>query len=95
MLSLVLISFLSLLSASVPAQQSPDGAQYTIAVDVDPVLLAIASATFAGEDRGRIVRADLRNPAWIDAVPELVAVANVAPRCSANSRSKVSTSVPP
>ena len=42
----------------------------SIAVDVDPVLLTIASATFDGDDRVRIVRADLRSPAWIDAVPE-------------------------
>lgn len=42
----------------------------SIAVDVDPVLLAIASATFAGDDRVRIVHADLRDPGWIAAVPE-------------------------
>lgn len=42
----------------------------SIAVDVDPVLLTIASATFDGDDRVRIVRADLREPAWIDAMPE-------------------------
>src|SRR5262245_47176627 len=30
-----------------------------IAVDVDPVLLTIAAATFADDDRVRIVRADL------------------------------------
>jgi methylase of polypeptide subunit release factors len=33
----------------------------SIAVDVDPVLLTIASATFASDDRVRIVRADLRS----------------------------------
>jgi SAM-dependent methyltransferase len=44
----------------------------SIAVDVDPVLLAIASATFAGDDRVRIVHADLRDPAWVDEVPEQV-----------------------
>ena len=42
----------------------------SIAVDIDPVLLTIATATFDGDDRVRIVRADLRDPAWIDAVPE-------------------------
>jgi SAM-dependent methyltransferase len=41
-----------------------------IALDVDPVLLAIAGATFAGDDRVRLARADLRDPAWIAAVPE-------------------------
>lgn len=45
-------------------------AAHSIAVDIDPVLLNIASATFDGDDRVRIVRADLRNPAWIDALPE-------------------------
>jgi hypothetical protein len=40
-------------------------------VDVDPVLLKIASATFADDDeRVRIVRADLRGPSWAEAVPE-------------------------
>jgi SAM-dependent methyltransferase len=42
----------------------------SVAVDVDPVLLAIASATFADDDRVRIVRADLRDPRWADALPE-------------------------
>jgi SAM-dependent methyltransferase len=42
----------------------------SIAVDVDPVLLTIASATFAADDRVRIVHADLRDPAWVDAVLE-------------------------
>jgi O-methyltransferase involved in polyketide biosynthesis len=42
----------------------------SIAVDVDPVLLTIASATFAGDDRVRILRADLRDPAWVDGLPE-------------------------
>lgn len=42
----------------------------SIAVDVDPVLLTVASATFADDDRVRIVRADLRDPAWVDAMPE-------------------------
>jgi SAM-dependent methyltransferase len=42
----------------------------SIAVDIDPVLLAIASATFADDDRVRIVRADLRDPGWATVVPE-------------------------
>lgn len=42
----------------------------SIAVDVDPVLLTIASATFAHDDRVQVVRADLRHPAWGDALPE-------------------------
>ena len=42
----------------------------SIAVDVDPVLLTIASATFDSDDRVQIIRADLRTPTWIDAVPE-------------------------
>src|SRR5262245_55278865 len=42
----------------------------SIAVDIDPVLLAIASATFAGDDRVRIVQADLNDPAWIVSLPE-------------------------
>jgi len=48
----------------------------SIAVDVDPVLLTIASATFADDDRVRIVDADLRDPAWVDAVlqPQVDAV---------------------
>jgi SAM-dependent methyltransferase len=41
----------------------------SIAVDVDPVLLAIASATFAGDHRVQVVRADLRDPGWGDALP--------------------------
>jgi SAM-dependent methyltransferase len=42
----------------------------SIAVDVDPVLLTIASATFADDDRVQVVRADLRDPGWRDALPE-------------------------
>jgi len=34
----------------------------SIAVGVDPGLVAIASATFAGDDRVRIVEADLNDP---------------------------------
>lgn len=41
-----------------------------IAVDVDPVLLAIASATFARDDRVHVVSADLRDRGWGDAMPE-------------------------
>src|SRR5262249_59163902 len=44
----------------------------SIALDVDPVLLTIASATFAGDDRVRIAHADLRDPTWVDAVPQQV-----------------------
>jgi SAM-dependent methyltransferase len=43
----------------------------SIAVDVDPVLLAMASATFADDDRVQIVRADLNHPAWAAELPEL------------------------
>ncbi len=42
----------------------------SIAVDVDPALLAIARATFAGDDRVRIVRADLGEPGWVRHLPE-------------------------
>lgn len=43
----------------------------SIAVDVDPALLTIARATFHGDDRVRIVRADLGDPRWVDALPEV------------------------
>lgn len=42
----------------------------SIAVDVDPVLLTIAAATFADDHRVRIVKADLRDPGWVDALPD-------------------------
>ena len=42
----------------------------SIAVDVDPVLLAIASATFGDDDRVRVVNADLRDAAWAETIPE-------------------------
>jgi SAM-dependent methyltransferase len=42
----------------------------SIAVDVDPALLAIARATLGGDERVRIVRADLGDPAWARALPE-------------------------
>lgn len=42
----------------------------SIAVDIDPVLLTIAAATFADDGRVQIVRADLNDPAWIDSLPE-------------------------
>ncbi|MFF9866002.1 class I SAM-dependent methyltransferase [Streptomyces sp. NPDC013953] len=38
-------------------------------VDLDPALLAIAEGCFAGDDRVRLVRADLNDPAWIRALP--------------------------
>jgi ubiquinone/menaquinone biosynthesis C-methylase UbiE len=42
----------------------------SIAVDVDPALLSIAGATFAGDDRVRLVRADLAQPGWTAALPD-------------------------
>jgi SAM-dependent methyltransferase len=44
----------------------------SIAVDVDPVLLTIASATFADDKRVRIVHADLRDPAWVEVLTEQI-----------------------
>jgi SAM-dependent methyltransferase len=43
----------------------------SIAVDVDPALLTIARATFAGDHRVRVVRADLSDPGWVQALPEV------------------------
>ncbi len=40
----------------------------SVAVDVDPALLAIARATFAGDERVRLVRADLGDPRWVGTV---------------------------
>lgn len=42
----------------------------SIAVDVDPVLLTIASASFLDDNRVQIVQADLRDPRWVDELPE-------------------------
>ena len=42
----------------------------SIAVDVDPALLAIAEATFAGDERVRLIQADLASPGWVHALPE-------------------------
>jgi SAM-dependent methyltransferase len=42
----------------------------SIAVDVDPALLSIAEATFAGDERVRLVTADLASPDWVRALPE-------------------------
>ena len=42
----------------------------SIAVDIDPALLAIAEATFAGDERVRLVEADLASPGWLHALPE-------------------------
>ena len=39
-----------------------------VAVDVDPVLLTIARGSLGDDERVRIVRADLRDPAWADAL---------------------------
>jgi len=43
----------------------------SIAVDVDPALLTIARETFAGDDRVRIVSADLSDPDWVLQLPEV------------------------
>ncbi len=40
----------------------------TVAVDIDPALLAIATASLGRDERVRIVRADLGDPAWVAAV---------------------------
>jgi SAM-dependent methyltransferase len=42
----------------------------TVAVDIDPALLTIAEASLGHDDRVRIVRADLGDPAWVDTVGE-------------------------
>jgi SAM-dependent methyltransferase len=42
----------------------------TVAVDIDPALLAIAEATLGGDDRVRFARADLTDPGWTAALPE-------------------------
>ncbi|MXM68356.1 methyltransferase domain-containing protein [Streptomyces sp. HUCO-GS316] len=39
------------------------------AVDLDPALLAIAEGTFAGDDRVRLVTADLKDPGWRAGLP--------------------------
>ncbi|XRQ06624.1 class I SAM-dependent methyltransferase [Actinomadura welshii] len=39
-------------------------------VDIDPALLAIARGHFAGDDRVRLVTADLTDPSWPDALPD-------------------------
>lgn len=41
----------------------------SVAVDVDPALLAIARATFAGDDGVTVVRADLADADWFSALP--------------------------
>ncbi|WP_344365798.1 class I SAM-dependent methyltransferase [Streptomyces gobitricini] len=38
-------------------------------VDLDPALLAIAEGYFAGDERVTFVRADLKDPAWVEALP--------------------------
>jgi SAM-dependent methyltransferase len=43
----------------------------TVAVDIDPALLAIAAGSLAGDPRVRIVRADLGDPAWTAALPDI------------------------
>lgn len=42
-----------------------------VAVDVDPVLLTIARGSLDGDERVRVVRADLRDPAWADALGDV------------------------
>src|SRR5205823_2900014 len=44
-------------------------AAHSYAVDIDPVLLTIAEATFADDNRVEVVRADLRVASWMDALP--------------------------
>jgi SAM-dependent methyltransferase len=42
----------------------------TVAVDIDPALLAIAGATLGDDARVRLVRADLSDAAWARVLPE-------------------------
>jgi SAM-dependent methyltransferase len=42
----------------------------SIAVDIDPALLTIARATLGDDERVRLVRADLADPAWVRRLPE-------------------------
>jgi SAM-dependent methyltransferase len=42
----------------------------TVVVDIDAALLAIARATFAGDDRARVVSADLATPEWLATLDE-------------------------
>jgi SAM-dependent methyltransferase len=42
----------------------------SIAVDIDPALLTIARATLGNDERVRLVRADLADPAWVRRLPE-------------------------
>jgi len=42
----------------------------SVVVDVDPALLAIASGTFEGDRRVRVIVADLSSRAWVDAVED-------------------------
>lgn len=53
------------LLARLPAARS-------IAVDIDPVLLRIAEATFEDDDRVEVASCDLRDPTWIGAIPDVV-----------------------
>lgn len=43
-----------------------------IAVDIDPVLLRIAEATFEDDDRVSVESCDLREPSWMAVVPPVV-----------------------
>lgn len=40
----------------------------SVLVDLDPALLRVAAGSFAGDDRVRVVRADLSTPGWDDGV---------------------------
>src|SRR5262245_28133739 len=40
-----------------------------VAVDIDPALLAIATASLGADERVRVVRADLSDPTWTAALP--------------------------
>lgn len=42
----------------------------SIAVDIDPALLAIAHATLGDDERVRFERADLADPSWVRRLPE-------------------------
>ncbi|HEY9374771.1 class I SAM-dependent methyltransferase [Streptomyces sp.] len=41
----------------------------SVGVDLDPALLAIARGSFAGDERVAFVTADLKDPAWTEALP--------------------------
>jgi SAM-dependent methyltransferase len=45
----------------------------TVVVDIDAALLQIARGTFDGDDRVRVVSADLASPSWLEALGEPLA----------------------